>query len=148
MLKRGFRFPTYIQYDQMDCGPACLKIIARFYGKTFSMKYLRDLCYITREGVSLFDIGRAAEEIGFRTLAIKVTFDDLEKKMPLPVIVHWQQRHFIVVYRISSRKIYVSDPAAGLVSYSPEEYRTAGEATDGTAGILILETTPEFHNQL
>ena len=148
MLKRGFRFPTYIQYDQMDCGPACLKIIARFYGKTFSMKYLRDLCYITREGVSLFDIGRAAEEIGFRTLAIKITFEDLEKKMPLPAIVHWQQKHFVVVYKISRTKVYVSDPALGLQHYTHEEYKSAWEMVDGSGGILILETTPEFYNQI
>lgn len=148
MIRKGFGFPTYIQYDQMDCGPACLKIVAKFYGKTFSMKYLRDLCYITREGVSLFDIGRAAEEIGFRTLAIKVSFGDLQEKMPLPVIVHWQQRHFIVVYKISQRKIYASDPAIGLVSYSHKEYRTAWEVAEESGGILILETTPEFYNQM
>jgi len=76
------KFPSYIQHDQMDCGPACLKIISKHYQKTFSLKYLRDRCYITREGVSLFDIGRAAEDIGFRTLAIKVGFEDLLKKMP------------------------------------------------------------------
>lgn len=148
MIRNGFSFPTYIQHDQMDCGPACLKIVSKFYGKAFSMKYLRDLCYITREGVSLFDIGRAAEEIGFRTLAIKVSFNDLEKKMPLPLIVHWQQRHFIVVYRISQTKIYVSDPAVGLVSYSWVDYRTAWEVIDGLGGILILETTPEFYNKV
>ena len=148
MLRKGFSFPTYIQHDQMDCGPACLKIIAKFYGKTFSMKYLRDLCYITREGVSLFDIGRAAEEIGFRTLAIKINFEDLEKKMPLPAIVHWQQKHFVVVYKISKKKVYVSDPALGLSSYTHKEYKTAWEVVDGSGGILILETTPEFYNKM
>lgn len=148
MLRKGFSFPTYIQHDQMDCGPACLKIIAKFYGKTFSMKYLRDLCYITREGVSLFDIGRAAEEIGFRTLAIKINFEDLEKKMPLPAIVHWQQKHFVVVYKISKKKVYVSDPALGLSSYPHKEYKTAWEVVDGSGGILILETTPEFYNKM
>ncbi len=148
MIRKGFSFPSYIQHDQMDCGPACLKIMAKFYGKTFSMKYLRDLCYITREGVSLFDIGRAAEEIGFRTLAIKISFEDLEKKMPLPVIVHWQQRHFAVVYKITKKKIYVSDPALGLVSYTRKEYKNAWEVTDGSGAILILEATPEFYNRI
>lgn len=70
------KFPSYIQHDQMDCGATCLKIVAKHYHKTFSLKYLRDLCYVTREGVSLFDIGRAAETVGFRTLAIKVGFQD------------------------------------------------------------------------
>lgn len=148
MIRKGFSFPSYIQHDQMDCGPACLKIIARFYGKTFSMKYLRDHCYITREGVSLYDIGRAAEEIGLRTLAVKVTFEDLKKKMPLPLIVHWQQRHFVVVYKVTKTKIYVSDPAVGLVNYNHQEYRAAWEVSDGTGAVLVLETTPEFSFQI
>ncbi|HLT07241.1 MAG TPA: peptidase domain-containing ABC transporter [Cyclobacteriaceae bacterium] len=148
MSRTGFRFPTYIQHDIMDCGPACLKIIAKYFGKTFSMKYLRDLCYITREGVSLFDIGRAAEEIGLRTLAIKVAFDDLEKKMPLPLIVHWKQSHFVVVYKISKRKVFISDPAYGLIDYSHLEYRASWEQENGLGAILILETTPEFNNRL
>ncbi len=67
------KFPSYRQYDRMDCGPACLKIIAKYYGKIFSLKYLRDHCYLTHEGVSLFDICHAAEDIGFRTLSLKVS---------------------------------------------------------------------------
>jgi ATP-binding cassette subfamily B protein len=129
----------------MDCGPACLKIIAKNYNKTFSMKFLRDRCYITREGVSLFDIGRAAEEIGFRTLAIKVTFDDIRYRMPMPAIVHWKQKHFIVVYKITRRKVYVSDPAAGLISYTHQEFCGAWEISNGLGAILLLEPTPEFY---
>lgn len=139
-------FPSYIQHDQMDCGPACLKIIAQNYGKRFSLKYLRDRCYATREGVSLFDIGRAAEEIGFRTLAIKVTFEDLIEKMPLPLIVHWKQSHFVVVHKITNRKVYISDPAQGLTHYNHKEFREAWEMCNGLGTIMILETTPEFHN--
>lgn len=138
------KFPSYIQHDQMDCGATCLKIVAKHYHKTFSLKYLRDLCYVTREGVSLFDIGRAAETVGFRTLAIKVGFQDLKNKMPLPLIVHWKQEHFVVVYRISKRKVYVSDPARGLISYSHEEFTDAWQTREGIGNVLILETTPEF----
>ena len=118
-----YKFPSYIQHDQMDCGPACLKIISKYNSKTFSLKYLRDRCYITREGVSLFDIGRAAEDIGYRTLAIKLAFEDLMTKMPLPLIVHWKQNHFIVVYKITRSKVYVSDPAQGLISYPHKDFR-------------------------
>ncbi len=138
------KFPTYIQHDQMDCGAACLKIIAKYHHKTFSLKYLRDLCYVTREGVSLFDIGRAAETVGFRTLAIKVNFEDLRDKMPLPLIAHWKQEHFVVVYKITKRKVYVSDPARGLISYSHKEFKEAWELPDEIGNVLILETTPEF----
>jgi ATP-binding cassette subfamily B protein len=131
----------------MDCGPACLKIISKFYNKTFSLKYLRERCYITREGVSLFDIGRAAEDIGFRTLAIKVHFDDLKNKMPLPAVVHWKQKHFVVVYKITKKKVYVSDPAQGLIDYKHKEFREAWERKNGLGTILVLETTPELSAQ-
>lgn len=121
-MRTKIRFATYIQHDQMDCGSACLKIVSKYHNKTFSLKYLRDRCYITREGVSLFDIGRAAEDIGYRTLAIKVQFADLQNKMPLPVVVHWKQNHFVVVYKISRTKVYVSDPGQGLISFNHKEF--------------------------
>ncbi len=138
------QFPSYIQHDQMDCGPACLKIISKYYQKTFSLKYLRDRCYITREGVSLFDIGRAAEDIGYRTLAIKVGFEDLMQKMPLPLVIHWKQNHFVVVYKINRSKVYISDPAQGLVNCTHKEFKEAWEMHNGLGTVLVLETTPEF----
>lgn len=140
------KFPNYIQHDQMDCGPACLKIMAKFFGKTLSMKYLRDRCYITREGVSLFDIARAAEDVGLRTLAIKVRFEDLQKSLPLPLIVHWKQKHFVVVYKITSKRVYVSDPACGLISYDHSEFRKNWEVKDELGGTLFLEPSTEFDN--
>lgn len=85
----------------MDCGAAYLKIIAKYLRKTISLKYLRDLFYITRKGdVSLFDIAHAAEDIGLRILAIKVSFHDLKEMMHLPLIIHWKQNHFVVLYKI------------------------------------------------
>lgn len=129
----------------MDCGPACIKIVAKHYGKEFSMQYLRKLSYITREGVSLFDIAKASEEIGFRTLAIKVSLSDLVDKMPLPVIVHWEMQHIIVVYKITKRRIYVSDPAIGLIKYSYEEFQKGFEAYNEVGSILVLECTPDFY---
>lgn len=104
------KFPHEYQMDAKDCGPACLKIIAKYYGKYYSLQYLRDLCGITREGVSLLDISYAAEKIGLRSLAIKATLQDLMERVPLPCIVHWKHDHFIVVYKIRKGRIYVSDP--------------------------------------
>lgn len=147
MINKIIGFPTYIQHDQMDCGPACLKIISKFHNKIFSLKFLRDRCYITREGVSLFDIGRAAEDIGFRTLAIRVQFLDLKIKMPLPVIAHWKQRHFVVVYKITSKKVFVSDPAQGLISYTHKEFCEAWETKNEIGAVLVLEPTTEFYGQ-
>lgn len=137
-------FPTYLQHDQMDCGPACLKIISKYYGKTLSMKYLRDRCFITREGVSLFDIAHAAEAIGLNTLAIKAQFEDIRYKLPLPIIVHWKQKHFIVVYKVNRRKVFVSDPAYGLRTYTHKEFEEGWELVDGRGGLMMLEPTTEF----
>lgn len=117
-------FPCDRQMDLMDCGPACLKMIAKHYGKYYSLQYLRDKCGTTKEGVSFLDLSHAAETIGLRTLSLKCTTDDLIVKIPLPVIVHWNNSHFIVVYKTSSRmgQIYVSDPAKGLIKYNKKEF--------------------------
>ena len=114
-------FPHEFQMDAKDCGPASLMIIAKFYGKYYSLQYLRDLCGITREGVSFLDISYAADKIGLRTVSVKASMHDIVDRISLPCIIHWNANHFIVVYKASKTKIYVSDPAKGLVSYSHEE---------------------------
>ncbi|MDR0560408.1 MAG: peptidase domain-containing ABC transporter [Prevotellaceae bacterium] len=119
MLKR---FPHEYQMDAKDCGPACLKIIAKYYGKYYSLQYLRDLCGITREGVSLLDISYAAEKIGLRSIAIKAGIEDLKNLIVLPCIIHWDSNHFIVVYKAGKDTVYVSDPAKGLLSYSSAQF--------------------------
>lgn len=108
--------------DAKDCGPACLKIITKYYGKYYSLQYLRDLCGITREGISFLDISNAAEKIGLRTVSIKASIEDLLERVPLPCIVHWNADHFIVIYKTHKGKIYVSDPAKGLLSYQKVEF--------------------------
>ena len=85
------RFPVEYQMDSQDCGPASLKIIAKYFGKYYSLQYLRDRCGITKEGVSLLDISTGAESIGLRTLAIKCTIDDVVNNVPLPAIVYWKE---------------------------------------------------------
>lgn len=143
-------FPHYKQYDAMDCGPTCIRIIAKNYGKNFSLEQLRKLCYINRQGVSLLGINQAAEAIGFRTRAYKLSFKDL-KELNLPCIVHWGQKHFVVVYKISKKYVWVSDPAIGKVKYEHKEFlkhwlaTQKGEVAQGVA--LELEKTPDFDNQ-
>lgn len=83
----------------MDCGATCLRMIAKYYGKNYSLETLRERTHITREGVSLLGISQAAEKIGFRTLGAKLSFEKLLES-PLPCIVHWQQNHFVVVYEV------------------------------------------------
>jgi ATP-binding cassette subfamily B protein len=118
----------------------------RYYGRKVSMKYLRDLCLSNKEGVSIYDIGKAAEVTGLRTLALWVKYDDLRKKIPLPCIVHWEMNHFIVVYKITSEKVYVSDPAAGLLTYSREEFCNNWAAKEGKGGVVVVEPGVNFHD--
>lgn len=92
------RFPVDYQMDSQDCGPACLKIIAKYFGRFYSLQYLRDRCGITKQGVSLENLSTGAESLGLRTLAIKCTLDDIINKIPFPAILFWRDSHFIVVY--------------------------------------------------
>lgn len=150
------RFPFLQQLDAMDCGPTCLRMIAKYYGKSYTVQELREKSFITREGVSMLGISDAAESIGFKTLGAKITFEKLANEVPLPCIVHWKQNHFIVVYKVKSRKskggpsvVYVSDPAHGLVEYTEEEFLSGWLSTrkDGEDnGIaLLLEPTNDFY---
>lgn len=141
-------FPFFKQPDAMDCGPSCLKMVASFYGKSLSLESLRRKCYITREGVSFLGLSEAADSAGFRTIGVRIPFEKLYENVPLPCIVHWRQNHFVVVYKITKRKVYVADPAAGLITWSHSEFvRQWGTAlVEGQpAGmVLILEPTPAF----
>ena len=151
-------YPFLKQPDSMDCGPACISMVAKHYGKDFSLDTLRKTCHISREGVSLLGISEAAESIGFKTLGGRFTFEKLANEAPLPCIVHWEQEHFVVVYKIKSKnfpqkntKVFVADPGKGLIAYSEEEFlqhwistRTNNE-DKGVA--LLLEPTPAFFAQ-
>jgi ATP-binding cassette subfamily B protein len=145
------KFPFYNQYDVMDCGPTCLRMVAKHYGRNFSLQTLREKSYITREGVSLMGISQAAESIGFRTLGVTLNFDQLSKEAPLPLIVHWNQNHFIVVYKTTKNKIYTADPAYGLLSYSKADFMNSWlsnkEKGENKGLALLLEPGPEFYNQ-
>jgi ATP-binding cassette subfamily B protein len=160
------KFPHYTQLDAMDCGPTCLRMVAKYYGKSYSLQYLRSRSYLTREGVSMLGISEAAENVGFRTKGCRLTWEELRDDVPLPCIVHWKQRHFVVVYAIKNKKrhfhfssplgggrggadVYVSDPARGLLTYTKDEFLNCWLSTtnegqaEGTA--LLLEPTPYFY---
>ena len=139
------RFPFEYQLDAMDCGPASLKIIAKHFGKYYSLPYLRDLCGITREGVSFLDLSYGAEKIGLHSLAVRATIDDLHLKVPMPCIIHWQNSHFIVVYNTSKTKVYVSDPAKGLLSYKHKEFKKSWyKDGESTGALLAIEPMSDF----
>lgn len=155
------KFPTYRQLDTMDCGPTCLRIIAAHYGRSWSLHTLRERCHISREGVSLLGISDAAETVGFRTMGVKLTFRQLCDEAAFPCIVHWNQNHFVVVYRVKHHGgktwIYVSDPASGLLRYNKEQFLkswisileddTGNSPVEGLGIALLLEPTPKFYEE-
>lgn len=147
----------------MDCGPTCLRIIARHFGRSYSLAFLRDRSYITRSGVSLLGISEAAESLGLHTQGVRLTWEQLRDEAPLPCIIHWNGNHFVVVYKIKKKKswftflkkntgddmVFISDPAHGLLSYTREEFLQhwiSSKEPGGNNGIsLLIETTPDFY---
>lgn len=147
-------FPYYRQLDAMDCGPTCLRMIAKYYGKSYSLQTLRARSFISHNGVSMLGISDAAESIGFRTSGVRVSFEQLAEDVPLPCILHWNQSHFVVCYDVKKKKgqytFRIADPATQLVTYNELELKRCWLATKsdgeekGTA--LALEPTPDFYN--
>jgi ABC transporter, ATP-binding protein len=131
--------------DSHDCGPASLKIIAKHFGKYYSLQYLRDRCGITKEGVSLHDISVGAENIGLRTLAVKCDVNEIVNSVPFPAIIFWNNNHFVVVYHADKKHIYVSDPARGRVKYSHETFKQGWYQRGENQGVLLaVEPTVDF----
>ncbi|MDR2084664.1 MAG: peptidase domain-containing ABC transporter [Bacteroidales bacterium] len=151
------RFKTYIQPDAMDCGATCLRMIAKYYGKDFDFAWLREKCFPTRRGTSLLSISEAAEQIGFHTIGVKINWEQLINDIKLPCIIHWDQKHFVVIYDIKHKsifrkhqKIYIADPGTGKLSYSKDEFMQHWANTnvdnEQTGIVLILDPTPDFYN--
>ncbi len=145
-------FRLYRQYDSMDCGPNCLQMVGKHYGKSFSIQTLRDKTQIGKEGVNMLGISEAAESIGFRASSQQLTYPKLVKDALLPSILHWDQNHFVVLYKAKRNKLFVADPAKGLIRYSEQEFRQhwITDKNDGQEeGIaLLLEPTPKFYEVL
>lgn len=146
------KFPFIKQLDSSDCGPACLRIIAKYYGKTYPSSILREMSSISRNGTSFLGLTKAAESIGLSTSAIEVTWEQFKEYASLPCIIHWNKKHFVVVYKIlnNTKKnyyIYVSDPAIGKIRYSQEDFLkywlTGNESKTGFA--LTLKPTDNFY---
>lgn len=142
-------FPIYRQYDQMDCGPTCLRMIAKHYGRNYSVESLRQKSRISRDGVSLLGISEAAENIGFRTVGVKLNWQKLLEDGQLPCIVHWNQNHFVIVYRIKGDRVFVADPSKGKLLYSKSDFLHHWLSTklngDNMGIALLLYTTPKFY---
>ena len=143
-------FAHYHQLDAMDCGPTCLRMIAKYYGRSYTLQSLRERSFITREGVSMLGISDAAESISFRTTGVRITIEQLKKDVVLPCVLHWNQSHFVVLYKVKGDKFHIADPASKKVVFSEEEFKRCWLSTksDGvdTGTALLLEPGPEFYD--
>ena len=144
------KFPFYSQMDSMDCGPACLQMILKHHGQYYPLPWLRSISFISREGVSLKGISKAAEKVGLRSMAVKIPFAGKSDapcllNAPFPLVVHWNQNHFIVVHKANRRYVWIADPAAGKHKLPKADF-LRGWQSDGDRGIaLLLEPTPSFY---
>ena len=143
------KFPFYKQADLKDCGPTCLKIISKYYGKNISIQELRDLSETTRQGSSILGISDALEKIGIRSLGAKISLNRLSEA-PLPCILHWNKNHYVVLYEIKNNTYFISDPAYGLIKYTKDEFlkhcigNNSSDETEESL-VLLMEPTPKFY---
>ncbi len=144
------RFGVVFQKDSMQCGVACLAMVCRHFGRSYSLGFLETVCSPTAEGVSLKGIADGAHELGLDTAAGLVTPEQL-REAPLPCILHWDQNHFTVLHKVTRRKWYVADPAKGRMAYSAEDFgkHWASTISDGERkGVaLLLEPTKRFRER-
>ncbi len=157
-----FPFPHYQQLDAMDCGPTCLRMIAKHYGRSYTLQNLRERSFITRQGVSMLGISDAAESIGFRTQGVRINTEQLVEDVSLPCILHWNQNHFVVLYSIKKKRslfskdeeytFNISDPGKGKYPMDKAGFEKCWISTkqdgkdSGTA--LLLSPTPDFYERI
>ncbi len=140
------------QFDKMDCGPACIRMVASHYGKDYPLSYLRSLSHLTREGVSVAGIRDALEKIGADSASFEMTMEQLRTKCPLPAILHWEQNHFVVLYDVKQHKLtkkwtyFVANPAYGKHGFSESSFEKYW--LNGDTGIIIaVEPQEEFYDK-
>ena len=142
------KMPLCLQKDSMQCGIACLQMVCKYFGREYSMDSLSKLCFATTEGVSMLGINEAANILGLHTTCVRAA-TSIFSKAPLPCVLHWNQNHFVVLYKVKNGKEFcIADPGKGLVTYSLEEFKKhwiSTRSNDEDNGIaMFLETTPAF----
>ena len=143
------KFPLYKQLDAMDCGPTCLRMVAKYYGRSISLEYLRNKSQYGKAGISMLGLSDAAEAIGLKSVGAKLSFEQLINDAPHPAIIHWDHYHFVVLTPGSTKnKLIIADPAKGLIKLNREEFLkhwiSTTEHETGKGTTLLLESTPTF----
>lgn len=144
-------FPFYKQLDMLDCGLACVRMVCKHYGTEYTSSQLRKFCRLSREGISMLDLCDAAEIIGLRSRGLLLSFRQLVDSHSFPCILHWNQNHYVVLYKVENKrkgiKLFIADPSEGRLKYSESELKKYW-ISNGDKGIaLFLEPTPTFYEQ-
>ena len=139
-----------LQQDSMQCGVACLQMVSKYFGREYSLHFLSDICFATSEGVSMLGISEAANEIGLHSVCTRATVEELSK-VSLPCILHWNQNHFVVLYKVKKgKKFYIADPGKGLITYNIDEFKSHWISTrshgEEKGVAMFLQTTPLFYS--
>lgn len=148
------KFPFYWQVESMDCGLACLRMLAQYYGRSYPLSVLRERCNIHKTGMSIKSLSEAAEFLGLKTFVAKIPLcyeESLKNSLslneaPLPCIVHWNQNHFVVVYKITKSKVLIADPSIGKIRLRYSDFNKSYHDKDQKGIALLVETTPAFYN--
>ncbi len=142
-------YPVYKQYDSMDCGPTCLRMISKYYGKSIQIDKLRNKSQYNKEGVSILGISIAAESIGIHSNGVKTTLKELINEATLPCILHWNHNHFVVLYKAKNNSFTIADPAKGIIKLAKQEFLQSwiSDKNNNKGIALLLEPTPSFYEQ-
>jgi ATP-binding cassette, subfamily B, bacterial len=160
-------FPFFSQTNTMDCGPTCLRMVVKHYGKSFNLNNLRNNAGYGKDGVSLLGISEAAENVGFRTRGVELTYNQLVKDVKLPAVLHWNQNHFIVLppqkfksrgfsllhlWRRAGDEVIIADPANKSLIKIPvadfkQHWLQSSEDGEPVGIALLLEPTAKFYEQ-
>lgn len=144
---------VFPQLDEMDCGPSCLAMIANYYGKKYDISFLRDHCFLTREGVSLLNISDVALELGFKTICLKSSIKVFNEKSNIPCILHWDNNHFVVLYKVKKKLFsknnlfYIADPSYGKIVLKEDSFKEHWINSSDEGVALFLEPTEEFYKK-
>ncbi len=142
------KFTLFKQRDTMQCGIACLQMICNFWGICYSFELLSNLCFATKEGISILGLSNAAQRLGFKTSSVRINLNQLQI-IQGPCILHWNQNHFVVLYNVDKKGYYyIADPSKGLIKYNSDEFKRhwiSNIHNNEECGVaLILEPTDEF----
>lgn len=154
------RYPFYFQLDTFDCGPTCLKMVAEYFGRQYSLDFLRESCFITREGASLLGVSTAAKDLGMETVVGRVCIDDLKPGFQLPAILHWNQEHFVVLYKVKQKRSWlgsarpdemeyvIGDPGHGVITINRDAFVKHWQPDKAGFGIgLFLYPGNDFYER-